>query len=77
MVSKHTLPETNIAPENMDGWNTSFPLGWPTFRCELLVSGSVFVFLYFVKSYFEESDFQFDLTYFSNGVGPKRSRLYY
>ena len=27
----HTLPETNIAPE-MDGWNTSFLLGWPIFR---------------------------------------------
>ena len=26
---------------NMDGWNTSFLLGWPIFRGELLVSGSV------------------------------------
>ena len=25
----------------MHGWNTSFLLGWPSFRCELLVSGSV------------------------------------
>ena len=25
----------------MDGWNTSFLLGWPIFRCELLVSGRV------------------------------------
>ena len=25
----------------MDGWNTSFPWGWPIFRGELLVSGSV------------------------------------
>ena len=25
----------------MDGWNTSFLLGWPIFRCELLVLGSV------------------------------------
>ena len=25
----------------MDGWNTSFLLGWPIFRGELLVSGSV------------------------------------
>ena len=25
------LPETNIAPE-MDGWKTSFLLGWPIFR---------------------------------------------
>ena len=35
-----TLPETNIAPEN-GGWNTSFLLGRPTFRGELLVSGRV------------------------------------
>ncbi len=35
-----TLPETNIAPEN--GWlKYSFPLGWPIFRGELLVSGRV------------------------------------
>ena len=25
----------------MDGWNTSFLLRWPIFRCELLVSGRV------------------------------------
>ena len=25
----------------MDGWKTSLLLGWPIFRCELLVSGSV------------------------------------
>ena len=25
----------------MDGWNTRFLLGWPIFRCELLVSGRV------------------------------------
>ena len=25
----------------MDGWNTSFLLGWPIFMGELLVSGSV------------------------------------
>ena len=25
----------------MDGWNTSFLLGWPIFWCELLVSGRV------------------------------------
>ena len=25
----------------MDGWNTTFLLGWPIFRCELLVSGRV------------------------------------
>ena len=38
---KTTLPETNIAPEN--GWleYDRFLLGWPIFRCELLVSGSV------------------------------------
>ena len=26
----------------MDGWNTSFLLGWPIFRCYMLVSGSVY-----------------------------------
>ena len=26
----------------MYGWNTTFLLGWPIFRCELLVSGRVF-----------------------------------
>ena len=37
----NALPETNIAPEN--GWleYDRFLLGWPIFRCELLVSGSV------------------------------------
>ena len=28
-----TLPETNSLPLKMDGWNTSFLLGWPIFRC--------------------------------------------
>ena len=28
-----TLPETNSSPLKMDGWNTSFFLGWPIFRC--------------------------------------------
>ena len=38
---RFTLPKTNIAPEN--GWleYDRFLLGWPTFRGELLVSGSV------------------------------------
>ena len=27
-----TLPETNSSPLKMDGWNTSFLLGWPIFR---------------------------------------------
>ncbi len=40
-VTKITLPETNSSHLKMDGWNTSFLLGWPNFRCELLVSGSV------------------------------------
>ena len=29
---RNTLPETNIAPK-MDGWNTTFLLGRPIFRC--------------------------------------------
>ena len=39
-----TLPETNSSHLKMDGWNTSFLLGWPTFRGELLVSGSALAF---------------------------------
>ena len=30
--TKTTLPETNSSPMKMDGWNTSFLLGWPSFR---------------------------------------------
>ena len=36
-----TLPETNSLHLKMDGWKTSFLLGRPIFRCELLVSGRV------------------------------------
>ena len=32
----------NSSPLKMDGWNISFLLGWPLFRGELLVSGSVY-----------------------------------
>ena len=41
ILSMITLPETNSSHLKMDGWNTSFLLGWPIFRGELLVSGSV------------------------------------
>ena len=41
MEKKCTLPETNSSPLKMDGWNTSFLLGWPIFRGELLVLGRV------------------------------------
>ena len=44
----YTLPETNIAPENgmkTDGWKMNFLLGWPIFRGELLVSGSVYIYI--------------------------------
>ena len=42
-----TLPETNSLPLKMDGWNTGFLLGWPIFRCEvLLVSGSVMLLVF-------------------------------
>jgi len=35
-----TLPETNSSSHlKMDGWKMNFPLGWPNFRGELLVSG--------------------------------------
>ncbi len=33
-----TLPETNSSPLKMDGWNTTFLLGCPIFRCKLAVS---------------------------------------
>ena len=33
-------PCANISLK-MDGWKTTFLLGWPMFRCELLVLGSV------------------------------------
>ena len=39
MVSVGTLPETNSSHLKMDGWNTSFLLGWPIFRGDMLVSG--------------------------------------
>ncbi len=39
--AKHTLPETNSSHLKMDGWKTTFLLGWPILRGELLVSGSV------------------------------------
>ena len=38
-----TLPETNSLPMKMDGWNTTFLLGKPIFRGELLVSGRVVI----------------------------------
>ena len=28
----NTLPETNSSHLKMDGWNTSFLLGWPIFK---------------------------------------------
>ena len=36
-----TLHKTNSSHLKMDGWKTSFLLGWHIFRCELLVSGRV------------------------------------
>ena len=41
MRGQHTLPQTNSSPLEMDGWNTTFLLGNPIFRGELLVSGRV------------------------------------
>jgi len=40
ILKETTTPVTNMHPK-MNGWNTSFLLGWPIFRCELLVSGRV------------------------------------
>ena len=36
-----TLLETNIGTWKIGGWKMNFPLGWPIFRGELLVLGSV------------------------------------
>ena len=44
-LQKHvliTLPETNSSPLQMDGWNTTFLLGFGLFSGDMLVSGSVF-----------------------------------
>ena len=41
MTHGDTLPETNSSPLKMDGWNTTFLLGWSIFRGEPLVSGRV------------------------------------
>ena len=40
-LQQNTLPETNSSHLKMDGWKMNFLLGWPIFRCELLVSGRV------------------------------------
>ena len=41
LLNTDTFLETNIAPENGRLESDRFLLGWPIFRCELLVSGSV------------------------------------
>ena len=48
MFQTFTLPETNSSPLKMDGWswNTTFLLGYPIFRGELLVSGRVPSFIH-------------------------------
>ena len=38
-----SLKLTASLPLEMDGWNTTFLLGRPIFRCELLVSGRVYI----------------------------------
>ena len=32
-IPRTTLSETNSSHLKMDGWNTTFLLGWPIFRC--------------------------------------------
>ena len=41
MFGGFTLPETNSSHLKIGGWKMIFFLGWPIFRGELLVSGSV------------------------------------
>ena len=36
-----TLPKTNNSPLKMDGWNTSFLLGWPIFMCYVSFRGGI------------------------------------
>ena len=36
----------------MDGWNTTFLLGWPIFRCKLLVSGRVPLYSHLSRVFF-------------------------
>ena len=69
-----TLPETNSSHLKMDGWNTTFLLGWPIFRGELLVSGRVWFtfcpgagFKDVLFSPLFEEDFQFDEDVFQMG----------
>ena len=40
-----TLPETNSSHLKMNGWNTSFLLGWPIFRCYVCFGEVIFVFI--------------------------------
>ena len=40
-IIEDTLPETNSSHLKMDGWNTTFLLGRPTFRGKMLVLGMV------------------------------------
>ena len=42
-----TLPESNIFALKINGWKLSFVLGWPIFRVELLVLGSVMILIWF------------------------------
>ena len=51
-----TLPETNSSHLKMDGWNTSFVLGWPIFRCYVSFrEGTLFtwIFLHQDHSFFK------------------------
>ena len=41
LLKGDTLPETNSSPLKINGWKMKVLLGWPIFRGELLVSGSV------------------------------------
>ncbi len=43
VVSTFTLPETNSSPLKMDGWETSFLLGWPIFRCYVSFREGIFL----------------------------------
>ena len=43
---KFTRPETNSSPLKMDGWKTSFLLGWPIFRCYVSFREGIPVFFH-------------------------------
>ena len=55
-VNLDTLPETNSSPLKMDGWNTTFLLGWPIFRAYVSFREGKFLILksFSIKDFFRD-----------------------